>query len=786
MGIRKVTPTKTSQVVHVGWKHKMPRDANFKLQNAAKGGGKREFAVDWTRDYDLEEITALLADLYTNSTNEDDFQHSTIHLGNYHGVKYTEFRDRRNVLCKFKKFAEVIKDSQHRIIVYLLTEYDPTLTVQSDVSSSKYSVDRSSKDDFYYREQYSRSTDYQRKSIHNSKEQKNGVSRPQFPQIPRSSEVYSGRIPFVSSTDVNDSPRLRTPDDHHIFDKMDLPMGNNHEQLIKSSGDTEFNGSNQSARHLKHAVNSPTNEQKSEGHFKKPNSSYIPSRTKRIESERSDRNFRENHKEPSFETKRDIFKLPTFLRSTENKTQMTNRDILNDKNSTVREREGNMKFSQPSDKKTNSSVASPSFSALTGYLITRDETGNIDDMSHQKMDKSRSKSRAPDGRHSPTSKQENQENRGPLKMNDSSKIQVSTNFQNPSIKSNKRKSDSEIESGILTGHKRQTSNVDNKRHSAPEKFLISPQDIIDLQITKLQLCSLTIEIILDKNRLVFENEIGRGGQGYVRVGRFDGKRVAIKSVRTITEKLERDLLREVCLLDKMRHRNIVEIFAICPSDPREYHVVMELVPGDSLAKIIFDPQVKKLYNLYDSHYIDICYQLSGIIRFLHKHGVLHRDIKPSNIMIFQIDHISVNVKLLDFGLGKIEVFDSPLLNTENSGYFKGTRPYMAPEIMVHHKPATFASDIWSLGCSIIEMLTKKHIWKITTEQALRDVLTKQIQPGPLTKNHLDSEKLRNLIMSCVSYNPADRPKAHDLYKVFCQARYGHDSVIEEADDILFG
>lgn len=99
----------------------------------------------------------------------------------------------------------------------------------------------------------------------------------------------------------------------------------------------------------------------------------------------------------------------------------------------------------------------------------------------------------------------------------------------------------------------------------------------------------------------------------------------------------------------------------------------------------------------------IVYQLACALKYLHSAGVVHRDLKPSNILI----NSNCDAKICDFGLSRSlfsQYFNKPIM-TE----FIATRWYRAPEVLLGSRNYTCKSDMWSLGCLIYELYSRRTI-----------------------------------------------------------------------------
>ncbi|XP_019171587.1 PREDICTED: mitogen-activated protein kinase kinase kinase 1-like isoform X2 [Ipomoea nil] len=148
------------------------------------------------------------------------------------------------------------------------------------------------------------------------------------------------------------------------------------------------------------------------------------------------------------------------------------------------------------------------------------------------------------------------------------------------------------------------------------------------------------------------------------------------------------LEQEISLLSQFEHENIVRYLGTDKGDSKLY-IFLELVPKGSLASLY------RKYQLRDTQVSAYTKQILSGLHYLHLRDVVHRDIKCANILV----DVNGSVKLADFGLAK-----ATKLNDIKS--CKGTPFWMAPEV-VNRKTNGYgrAADIWSLGCTVLEMLT---------------------------------------------------------------------------------
>jgi eukaryotic-like serine/threonine-protein kinase len=200
-------------------------------------------------------------------------------------------------------------------------------------------------------------------------------------------------------------------------------------------------------------------------------------------------------------------------------------------------------------------------------------------------------------------------------------------------------------------------------------------------------------------------QIGSGGMGEVyRAARIDQqyhKQVAIKLVRAgqDTDFIISRFRNERQILASLDHPNIARLLDGGTTDEGIPYFVMELIEGQPITEYCDSrnlPVVERL-ELFSA----VC----SAVQYAHQRLIVHRDIKPSNILVTQ----DGTPKLLDFGIAKILETDSTSGQPEPTiTLFRALTPgYASPE-QVKGEPITTASDVYSLGVVLYELLTGQH------------------------------------------------------------------------------
>jgi serine/threonine-protein kinase len=248
------------------------------------------------------------------------------------------------------------------------------------------------------------------------------------------------------------------------------------------------------------------------------------------------------------------------------------------------------------------------------------------------------------------------------------------------------------------------------------------------------------------------NRVARGGTAvvYRATDRRLGRTVAVKLIHdNLVDDADyvRRFDREARAAAILSHPNIVAIFDQGHAGDRSY-IVMEYVRGQSLRSTI--AQLAPLPPLVALNYVDaIARALAGA----HAAGLIHRDIKPENVLITNTGQ----VKVTDFGLAKATSAQS----SASQSVLMGTLSYLAPELMTDGT-ATFASDVYSTGIVLYELLTGQ---KPHTGEEPASVLYKHVHVDVPPPSQALSAELRArvpdyldaLVQACTSRPPQGRP-----------------------------
>nr|XP_043621915.1 mitogen-activated protein kinase kinase kinase ANP1-like [Erigeron canadensis] len=253
--------------------------------------------------------------------------------------------------------------------------------------------------------------------------------------------------------------------------------------------------------------------------------------------------------------------------------------------------------------------------------------------------------------------------------------------------------------------------------------------------------------------------IGCGAFGHVYMGMNldSGELLAVKQVSIAAnsaskEKTQihiRELEEEVKLLKNLSHPNIVRYLGTVLED-ETLNILLEFVPGGSISSLLgkFGAFPETVIQMYTK-------QLLLGLDYLHKNGIMHRDIKGANILV---DNKGC-IKLADFGASKQVV---ELANGSGAKSMKGTPYWMAPEVILQ-TGHSFSADIWSVGCTVIEMATGKPPWSQQYQEVAALFYIGTTKSHPPIPDHLSPEA-QDLLLKCLHKEPDFRPSASDLLK----------------------
>ncbi|KAK3222685.1 hypothetical protein Dsin_009710 [Dipteronia sinensis] len=250
--------------------------------------------------------------------------------------------------------------------------------------------------------------------------------------------------------------------------------------------------------------------------------------------------------------------------------------------------------------------------------------------------------------------------------------------------------------------------------------------------------------------------IGRGtfGSVYVASNRETGALCAMKEVEMFPDDPKsaeciKQLEQEIKVLSNLKHPNIVQYYGSEIVEDK-FYIYLEYVHPGSINKYVREhcgAMTESVVRNFTRHI------LSGLA-YLHSKKTIHRDIKGANLLV----DASGVVKLADFGMAKHLTGQAADLSLKGSPY------WMAPELMIsvmqrdNNSDLALAVDIWSLGCTIIEMLTGKPPWSEFEGAA---AMFKVMKDTPSIPESLSAEG-KDFLRCCFRRNPADRPLASKL------------------------
>jgi mitogen-activated protein kinase kinase kinase len=209
------------------------------------------------------------------------------------------------------------------------------------------------------------------------------------------------------------------------------------------------------------------------------------------------------------------------------------------------------------------------------------------------------------------------------------------------------------------------------------------------------------------------------------------------------------LKQEINLLQGLRHPHIVQYLGTS-SDEEHLNIFLEYVPGGSIAGML------KQYNTFQEPLVrNFTRQILEGLSYLHSRNIIHRDIKGANILV---DNRGA-VKISDFGVSKKTNFNGMNATPGTRTSLQGSVFWMAPEV-VRQSGQSIKSDIWSVGCLVVEMFTGSRPFpSMTTLQTLFAVGSNNEKP---TIPDVASEEAKDFMNKTFEVDHEKRPSADEL------------------------
>ena len=296
--------------------------------------------------------------------------------------------------------------------------------------------------------------------------------------------------------------------------------------------------------------------------------------------------------------------------------------------------------------------------------------------------------------------------------------------------------------------------------------------------------------VLLAGRYRVDGLLGRGGMSEVYFGydeRLD-RRVAIKVLRQpsgpvagvvpdspeaaeILDARDRDrrrFLREIRVTARLEHPGTPAVYdtgvETSSDGTSRVWLVMQLLRGSTVEALLDRADFSDLAVAAGtaptiSWAAAIAAQIAAVLADVHRVDIVHRDIKPSNVMVTE----GGLVKVLDFGIAILRGA-SALPRLTQVDRTVGTPPYMSPEQCLG-QPVAAASDIYSLGCLLCELLTGDQPFFESESMPLRAHHLQTSPPSVRTRRAEVPAEIDDLVISMLVKDPAERPSASAVYDV---------------------
>lgn len=263
------------------------------------------------------------------------------------------------------------------------------------------------------------------------------------------------------------------------------------------------------------------------------------------------------------------------------------------------------------------------------------------------------------------------------------------------------------------------------------------------------------------NRFLIEKDVtgsgaDTGGFGLVYLARDTkllGRQVVVKILKKSSlenEEIVRKFQHEKEALIRLDHPNIVRILDSGTLSDGNPFMVMEFISGYSLRKKMRDSG--PLSFDFSAHVVE---SVANALASAHAQKVLHRDVKPENIMLTPQDNGFEYVRLIDFGIARVE--SSQLAPMTSVAHGMGTINYIAPEQLMGQVVQSSSADIYAFSIVVYEMLTGRLPFRPHSAIEMHEMQKQNVQPKLSTLREDVPPSVDRLLLAGLAYEAAQRP-----------------------------
>ena len=281
-----------------------------------------------------------------------------------------------------------------------------------------------------------------------------------------------------------------------------------------------------------------------------------------------------------------------------------------------------------------------------------------------------------------------------------------------------------------------------------------------------------------KVQLLKDQPLGHGAYGKVCKAKCDGLLCAAKIIHetlfdpAAQQRIElhrehrlpmRRFEQECEFLNTLRHPNIIQYLGICRDPDTHLPVLLMELMDDSLTHFLESSPQPIPYHIQ----VNICYDITLALTFLHFNGIIHRDLSSNNILLIG----NIRAKVTDFGMATLK--DQNFLTIRSNTPCPGTDVYMPPEAVKEDKPVyTEKLDCFSFGVIAVQIMTRlfpepgNRRKEVNVENL--GILEKRISERERRHNHISKIDPNNLLLAialdCLKDKDVERPSAEELCK----------------------